>query len=456
MKNHPKTYVLVGLGGRSSMYQDVFLKSHREAARLLAVCDSNEGRLALAADRLKAVNPGLGTYLPADFDAMIREHAPDTVIVCSMDSSHDAYICRALELGCDVITEKPMTTDEQKCQRILDTCRKTGRTVRVTFNYRYSPARSQIKELLSEGIVGTVLSVSFQWLLDTAHGADYYRRWHRNKANSGGLLVHKATHHFDLVNWWLGTYPERVYASGRRAFYTEAQAARYGLANHGARCLACPEAARCNFHLDLTKTGELKALYLDQEHHDGYFRDRCVFDHACSDIEDVMNVVVDYHSGAQMSYSLNAFTPFEGYRIEFNGTKGRLEHVCQESSYVNGDGGVQGGFLADATRTRVYPHFQPPRDIPVRTGEGGHGGGDTVMLNDIFGVPAPDPLRRSADQIQGAYSVLVGIAANRSMASGAAVRIGDLVTGLPDPGFSPVCPGDDRLAYAADACRKWL
>ncbi|MFA5205739.1 MAG: Gfo/Idh/MocA family oxidoreductase, partial [Lentisphaeria bacterium] len=255
---------------------------------------------------------------------------------------------------------------------------------------------------------------------------------------------------------WLGTYPERVYASGRRAFYTEAQAARYGLANHGARCLTCPEAARCNFHLDLAKTGELKALYLDQEHHDGYFRDRCVFDHAGSDIEDVMNVVVDYHSGAQMSYSLNAFTPYEGYRIEFNGTKGRLEHVCQESSYVNGDGGVQGSFLADATRTRVYPHFQPPRDIPVRTGEGGHGGGDNVMLNDIFGVPAPDPLRRSADQVQGAYSILVGIAANRSMASGAAVRIGDLVTGLPNPGFLPVSPGDDRLAYAADARRKCL
>ena len=50
------------------------------------------------------------------------------------------------------------------------------------------------------GVIGNVVSVDFHWLLDTRHGADYFRRWHRNKRNSGGLLVHKATHHFDLVN----------------------------------------------------------------------------------------------------------------------------------------------------------------------------------------------------------------------------------------------------------------
>ena len=59
----------------------------------------------------------------------------------------------------------------------------------------------------------------FEWLLDTAHGADYFRRWHRLKDVSGGLLVHKSTHHFDLVNWWLADVPTRVYASGGLKFY---------------------------------------------------------------------------------------------------------------------------------------------------------------------------------------------------------------------------------------------
>ena len=78
----------------------------------------------------------------------------------------------------------------------------------MTFNYRYSPPRTQVKDLLMSGVIGDILSVDFHWMLDTHHGADYFRRWHRNKQNSGGLMVHKATHHFDLVNWWLSSVPE--------------------------------------------------------------------------------------------------------------------------------------------------------------------------------------------------------------------------------------------------------
>ena len=107
-----------------------------------------------------------------------------------------------------------MTTTPEKAQRILDACKRNGRHVRVTFNYRYSPPRTQVKDLLMNGDIGDVLSVDFTWLLNTVHGADYFRRWHSHKAISGGLMVHKATHHFDLVNWWLGAQPESVH--GRR------------------------------------------------------------------------------------------------------------------------------------------------------------------------------------------------------------------------------------------------
>ena len=61
----------------------------------------------------------------------------------------------------------------------------------MAFNYRYAPHHTKIRELVRDGVIGEVYSVHFEWLLNTVHGADYYRRWHRNKANSGGLLVHK-------------------------------------------------------------------------------------------------------------------------------------------------------------------------------------------------------------------------------------------------------------------------
>lgn len=100
-----------------------------------------------------------------------------------------------------------MTIDEERCLAIVDAVERPGRDLRVTFNYRYAPHHSKLRELILNGTVGDVFSVHFEWLLNTQHGADYFRRWHRDKRNSGGLLVHKSTHHFDLVNFWLDAVP---------------------------------------------------------------------------------------------------------------------------------------------------------------------------------------------------------------------------------------------------------
>ena len=257
-----KSYVLVGVGGRSAMYTDALSGKFRDSAKLLALCDNNKGRMKLREKELSGVYPDLKCYTAEDFDKMVNENKPDSVIVCTRDSFHDEYICRALELGCDVITEKPMTTDEKKCQRIIDTVKKTGKNVRVTFNYRYSPPRTQIKKLLLSGVIGKVLSVEFQWLLDTNHGADYYRRWHRNKKFSGGLMVHKATHHFDLINWWISSYPESVFAKGDRVFYNEKQAKRYGLENHKK---TLPHDIYCNLCFSLCDLFSNKAFHYGKE-----------------------------------------------------------------------------------------------------------------------------------------------------------------------------------------------
>jgi predicted dehydrogenase len=445
-----KKYVQVGTGGRSEMYRKAIAETYFSTARLLAVCDKNIGRAQLAAEGMKTHNPAIKAYHSDDFSKMLKEHKPDIVIVTTMDSTHGEYICRALEAGCDVITEKPMTMDEKKCQKIVDTVRKTGRKVRVTFNYRYAPVRSQVKELLMSNVIGKILSVSFQWNLDTRHGADYYRRWHSDKANSGGLMVHKATHHFDLVNWWISSLPVSVFAMGKRGFYNETQAKRLGLEKHGPRCHGCKVAKKCNYFLDMAAKPGLKRLYLDQEKYDGYFRDKCVFRKDIN-IEDSMNLVVKYKNDVMMSYSLNSFLPWEGYRIEFNGTRGRLEHACQESSYINGDGTVQGALQPDGTTIKIYPHWKTAYSVELQKGSaGGHGGGDKVMLDDIFGKAPKDPLKRCADFVDGSYSILTGVAANKSMATGKCIEIAKLVKGLPAPKFTAMPGEKDKIAFVAD------
>ena len=435
-----KRYALVGVGSRSNMYRTAILKTYAEHNQLVGFCDVNEGRLKLAQRKAQAMaGVNVPIYDAKDFDRMIRETKPEVVIVTTKDATHNIYTIRAMELGCDVMTEKPMTTDEKKCRAILDAQHRTGRKIIVTFNYRYSPPRTQVKDLLMSGVIGDVLSVDFHWMLDTHHGADYFRRWHSHKANSGGLMVHKATHHFDLVNWWLSASPVTVQANGKRDFYTPQMAKRLGLQSHHERCHTCPESAQCAFVLDMEKNRELKELYLDQEKYDGYFRDRCVF-RPDIDIEDTMNVIVKYDTGVTMSYSLNAFNAWEGYSICFNGTKGRLEHVTQEKVSVNGDGSVPGALKDEGTYIRIYPLRAPAYSVPLWTGKGAHGGGDDIMLADLFSPTKPvDKYQRASDQRGGAASILTGIAANHSFRTGETVVIADLVPGLKQPDY-PAMP----------------
>ncbi|OGV62016.1 MAG: hypothetical protein A2498_01645 [Lentisphaerae bacterium RIFOXYC12_FULL_60_16] len=434
--------ILVGNGGRSFMYRDAAAFKYPDHVELVGLVDINPGRARLSQSALEQKGLKVPVAGPDALETFIRKQKADLVIVTSRDSTHDEFIVRAMDAGCDVITEKPMTINAAKCQRILDAVKRTGRQVRVTFNYRYSPPREQVKELLQEGAIGKVLSVEFKWLLDTSHGADYFRRWHRNKENSGGLMVHKATHHFDLVNWWINSVPKRVTALGSRVFYTPEQAERYGLTNRGERCHACAESNRCPFFLDLDGYPQLKSLYLDQESHDGYFRDRCIFSDSI-DIEDTMNVAVEYRNGVRLSYALNAFSPWEGYHVAFNGTKGRLEQICRETSYINGDGSVPGQTVGPGTTLALMPHFTSGTFLPVRTGEGGHGGGDERLLDDLFiHPPKPDPLCMRADYRGGAWSILTGIAANIAMAEKRVVEVDELVKGLEMPDY-PATPAWD-------------
>ncbi|EKS1843608.1 Gfo/Idh/MocA family oxidoreductase [Cronobacter muytjensii] len=410
-----KKYALVGTGGRAGMYIEAVGRTFRDSARMVAFCDTNHTRMRYANSLLeKAGAPPVPCFAAQQFETMIQETQPDTLIVTTIDRTHDDYIVRALHAGCDVITEKPMTIDETRALRILDAIEETGRQVRVTFNYRYAPHHSKVRELLMNGTIGDVFSVHFEWLLNTEHGADYFRRWHREKRNSGGLLVHKSTHHFDLMNFWLGSYPERVYAEGALRFYGRENAEKRGVSSFYPRVHGYAAAKDDPFALHMEESAQLKALYLDAEHEDSYFRDQSVFSDGIT-IEDTLSVLVKYQNQTQMTYSLNAYLPQEGLNVVFNGSRGRLEMKLVENSYVNGGGLREAEGSLDRCDITVYPMFAAPWKADFTLGEGGHGGGDNAMLADLFGEPGDDPLQRAADHRAGAMSILTGIAGNLSM-----------------------------------------
>ncbi|RYE10949.1 MAG: Gfo/Idh/MocA family oxidoreductase [Hyphomicrobiales bacterium] len=416
-------YAIVGAGGRHQMFRRAVTETHKQGNELVALCDVNEKRLALSV-REAPPQPGNGiaTYAAVDFDRMISEQKPDTVIVTVPDYLHHEYIVRALRAGCNVMTEKPMTIDLVKLKAVLDAQQETGKNVTVTFNYRYTPARTQLKDILLSGVIGDIQAVDFRWYLDRVHGADYFRRWHRYKDKSGGLLVHKSTHHFDLMNWWVGSTPVSVAANGKRAFYTPATAAALGLEGHGDRCQDCPVFDRCDYRLDLDADEELREMYLDTEDADGYYRDRCVW---ASDItiEDTMQVEAAYANGVFLNYTLCAYSPWEGLEITFQGSKGDLTHKHVEVHGVFG--GQRDKAAGENMTTTLHLAGQRPQQIDVWAGEGDHGGADPVMLGYLFdpATMPEDKYGRASSHREGAWSILTGIAANKAIATGTKVDV---------------------------------
>jgi predicted dehydrogenase len=399
---------LVGTGNRGSLTwgHDV-VKGYSDVVEIVGLCDKNSQRVE-AAKKMIGVNAPTFT----DFDRMIRETRPETVMVTTVDGTHAGYIIRALELGCDAMSEKPLCTDEQQCQAILDMQKKTGKKVTVTFNARHAPEAKKVKELLLEKAVGDVISVDFHEYLDTSHGADYFRRWHRLKENSGTLLVHKASHHFDLANWWLDSAPVQVTAFGELKFYGRNNSFR------STHCRVCPFKQQCKFYWDVTQNPQYVKLYTDCESEDGYLRDGCVWREDIN-IYDTMSVVVKYENGVYLNYTANTFLPYEGQAISINGHRGRLDY-----NEVKG-----GGFTNNEVRltrsfgkSEVVKNLEPQRD-------GGHGGADTSIQDLIFrGSQASDPLNLRAGLRAGALSSLIGIAARHSIESGSrTIEVKDLV-----------------------------
>lgn len=423
-----KKYALIGTGGRAQFFYGSLARDYRDTSELVAFCDTNQTRMDYANKMLleRYGHKTIPTYKAHAFEEMIRAEKPDTIIVTTIDRTHHTYIVKALELGCDVITEKPMTVDEEKCQDILDAVKRTGKNVRVTFNYRYAPHNTKIRELIMNGAIGDVHSVHFEWLLNTRHGADYFRRWHRDKRNGGGMLVHKSTHHFDLVNFWLGTQPLTVYAQGSLLFYGKENAEKRGVTEFYNRTKGSEAAKNDPFALDLEKSADLKGMYADAEHEDGYYRDQSVFGDGIS-IEDTMGVLVRYKNKAIMTYSLNCYMPWEGFQVNINGSKGRIEMKIVEQSYVNSGGKKEDEGALKAKSIIVIPMFGEAYEAEIEEGIGGHGGGDPILLNDIFGVPADDPFKRAASHVDGAMSILTGIAGNISMRTGLPVNVDGLV-----------------------------
>ena len=407
-------YVLAGTGSRGlGFFGQALMREDYAQSELVGLFD-------ISMARMEAANQQLHSQLPAytDFQKMLTELAPDGVIIATNDASHAEYVIQVVEAGCRVICEKPLAIDAGQTRSILAAASHApqGRRMSyvVTHNMRYAPVAHQIKMLLTDGAIGQVLTMKFYETLDRRHGADYFRRWHRFRQNSGGLLIQKSSHHFDILNWLVDSRPRQVIARGGLYFYGQNGPFR------GERCLGCAEAARCEFYADMWSTDEKqRQLYREAERDNSYIRDGCVFDDRI-DIEDQMDVFYEYENGVQVVYGLTAFASLEGTRIEIEGTGGRIVYEdIYPTDWPPGNVVVPGLEDFESQQLTLYSYRDGVVNFSTDDWAAEWETDRASMLPDLFNRPPDAPLTdRQASLEDGAWAVLLGAAANQSIAEG--------------------------------------
>ena len=417
-----KRYVVCGVSSRAIyMYIGPMLRQFKHCAELVGMLDIDPLRFQVCKDAVPEAKD-VPEYMAADFDKMMAETKPDAVLVVCMDRFHVEYIVRGLGYDVDVISEKPMTTNTADALKVMEAEKKSKGKLICTFNYRYNPVHSKIREMIVDGKIGRVTHVDLNWYIDIKHGSSYFHRWNRMRENSGSLSIHKSSHHFDLVNWWVDGVPEYVHAFGALNHYGP-----NGIFNpskkDGRHCNECEEKMQCPYKARwstrnssiFAKDDHINAFEGPKKLFTTYRPDMCMFDSEIN-IHDTFIANVKYRNGVLLNYSANFSTPYEGYHLAFNGTHGRIETMEF--------GGAGGAALPNPNPAGVqiidyFPIFQGRERINVVKREGGHGGGDSAIHEDIF--LGEDPARKFdilAKSVDGLRAISIGDAVYESIMDG--------------------------------------
>jgi predicted dehydrogenase len=253
---------------------------------------------------------------------------------------------------------------------------------------------------------------------------------------SGSLWVHKATHHFDLLSWWVNSEPVEVTAYGSLDHYGKNNSFR------GTKCRGCEFKENCKFFWDMTKDKRLMSLYAENEQYDGYLRDGCVWSNEI-DIYDKMSAQIIYANGITANYSLTTYSPYEGWKIAFNGMKGRIDtwedipflqkvqddqskhHAVEMSQAHDAATGDVREIIAMDNFAKNFEIYTTPNI------KAGHGGGDVRMQRRMFVDTNDNPHHIMAGTRDGAMSILIGIAARKSIQLKRPVKISELTDLVP-------------------------
>lgn len=372
---------LVGTGKRGLVYSQV-LQAEPEAC-LVVVHDLDPARARLVASR-----HGSPVHVAEDFDDLLSRC--DAVVIATPDNSHSRLTIAALSAGCPVLCDKPVGIGMEELNEVasaLTAHRSTPFTVAMVL--RYHPFYRALRKTLQEH--GRVSQVQVNELMN---GQFYFRRWHRFRSFSGGILLHEGIHSLDMLAWLLDDHPDRVVG------FSSSHVLR-PTPNAAALCRDCALAAGCEHYFDV-QADPWYDIYQTPRQQEGEPRDLCVFNSA-REVDESHNVVFGYGDGLLVSYSLTLVAPVRTRRYSF---------VC-DGAVVYGD--ETAATISVSTRGGQSIHLVQVPDVE-------YGGGDRLHMRDFVCI-ARSGERHDSVLAQNLGATATALAAELAARNGSPIKV---------------------------------
>ncbi len=414
------TAAVIGCGSRGCIYGDC-MRARKDMFEIVCICDTNEVKLENAQKMWDLPNDKL--FL--DETEFFKEKRAEVLVIATQDRDHVRMCKRALELGYDVLMEKPISPLKEELYSLLETQKKYGGEVVVCHVLRYAPAFLKIKEILDSGVIGRLVRIESIEQVCYWHQAHSFVRgnW-RNDEETSPMIMQKYCHDFDLMQYYVSSKCDTVYSVGDLRFFNRANQP-IGAAD---RCAECKYITECPYSAE--------RLYIDRWKKDGKPEygwpynvvdttipnteesirkayengpyGRCVF--ACdNNVVDNQSVEMCFENGVKVTLTMTAFTKKMGRKMSFHGTLGEILFDDSEKKLK------VFRFGEKETEYSISDLLKDEDNL-------GHGGGDGRLVDDFYKILANGAV--SGTSLDGSVeSHLIALASEESRKTGKIIKV---------------------------------
>ena len=405
---------LIGAGNRGMTYAQY--AHDRKGIKIVAVLEPDKGRRERASKLLQIPQEHCFEK-QEDFFACGK--LCDAVILASLDRDHYEEAKAALDVGYDLLLEKPISPDPAECLKLQEQALRLNRQIIVCHVLRYTHFYSKIKEILDSGSLGRLVSIDHSENIGNFHMAHSFVRgnW-RNSGQSSPIIMQKSCHDCDLLVWFAQSRARTVSSFGSLSYFRRENAPE----GSAERCLECPVAQDCRYDARkayLPIAGEWPAEVVCPSDREEDLLEalktgpygRCVY--KCdNDVCDHQVMIVEFENGVTATFHLSAFSNRNHRRMHIMCEHGEIygddeENVLEISRFASN---------ASAEYTKQIIH-------PEKTGSG-HGGGDAGLVDDFLRLAGKEESRSSI--ARSVESHLIACAAERSRLTGQTIQMQEL------------------------------